>query len=138
MSRQLLFLWLADFILVVHVLFVLFVVCGLLAIYLGYALQWQWVRNRVFRLAHLAAIGIVVLQAWLGVICPLTSWEMALRDRAGEATYSGSFIQHWLQQLLYYSAPDWVFVLLYTVFGSLVLASWWLVRPNPTASGQKE
>ncbi|SDT91225.1 DUF2784 domain-containing protein [Halopseudomonas salegens] len=130
MTRQLLFLWLADFILVVHVLFVLFVVCGLLAIYLGYALQWQWVRNRFFRLAHLVAIAIVVLQAWLGVICPLTGWEMALRAKAGEAAYSGSFIQHWLQQLLYYSAPDWVFVLLYTVFGSLVLASWWLVRPH--------
>ncbi|TVP90427.1 MAG: DUF2784 domain-containing protein [Pseudomonadaceae bacterium] len=136
MSGQLPLLWLADFILVVHVLFVLFVVCGLLAIYLGYALNWQWVRNRYFRLAHLAAIAIVVLQAWLGVICPLTTWEMALRDAAGEATYAGSFIQHWLQQLLYYSAPDWVFVLLYTVFGSLVLASWWLVRPNPKVSAQ--
>lgn len=79
---------------------------------------------------HLVAIAIVVAQSWAGVICPLTIWEMALRAEAGSTTYSGSFIQHWLQSLLYYSAPEWVFISLYTVFGSLVLASWFVVRPN--------
>ena len=54
---------------------------------------------------------------------------MALREKAGVETYSGSFIQHWLQSLLYYSAPEWVFILVYTVFGALVLASWFLFRP---------
>ena len=34
--------------------------------------------------------------AWIGMICPLTTWEMALRAKAGDATYSGSFIAHWL------------------------------------------
>ncbi len=61
---------------------------------------------------------------------PLTSWEMALRAKAGEAGYEGSFIQHWLQSILYYSAPDWVFIVAYTVFGALVLASWFVVRPE--------
>ena len=50
--------------------------------------------------------------------------------KAGEAGYEGSFIQHWLQSILYYSAPDWVFSLAYTVFGALVLASWFVVRPE--------
>lgn len=130
MSNQALLLFLADSILVLHVLFVLFVVFGLLAIYLGYFLKWPWVRNRYFRIMHLVAIAIVVAQSWAGVICPLTIWEMALRAEAGSTTYSGSFIQHWLQSLLYYSAPEWVFISLYTVFGSLVLASWFVVRPN--------
>lgn len=130
MSRASVLLLLADAILVVHVLFVCFVVFGLLAIYLGYALNWQWVRNLRFRLLHLVAIGIVVVQSWLGMICPLTVWEMALRKQAGAGTYAGSFIQHWLHQLLYYSAPDWVFMLLYSAFGLLVLASWFLLRPG--------
>ncbi|WP_233009352.1 DUF2784 domain-containing protein [Rheinheimera faecalis] len=130
MSRELLLLLLADAILVVHVLFVCFVVLGLVAVYLGYFLNWLWVRNLSFRLLHLLAIGIVVLQSWLGVICPLTIWEMALRKEAGAGTYAGSFIQHWLHQLLFYTAPEWVFILLYSAFGLLVLASWFLVRPK--------
>ncbi|MBP5981169.1 MAG: DUF2784 domain-containing protein [Halomonas sp.] len=129
MSPSLLLL-LADTILVFHVLFVAFVVFGLLAIYAGYFLKWAWVRNKTFRILHVSAIGYVVVQSWLGVMCPLTTWEMALREEAGTATYAGSFIQHWLQNLLYYTAPEWVFVMVYTVFGGLVVASWFVVRPN--------
>lgn len=73
----------------------------------------------------------MVLQSWLGVLCPLTTWEMALRERAGEATYSGSFIAHWLAAQLYVEAPPWAFTVAYTAFGLLVLASWVLVRPRP-------
>ncbi len=131
MSRESLLLLLADAILVAHVLFVGFVVFGLVAIYAGYFLSWCWVRNRLFRISHLIAVGVVVGQAWLGVICPLTSWEMALREAAGTTVYSGSFIQHWLQNLLYWQAPAWLFVAWYTGFGSLVLASWYVVRPDP-------
>lgn len=135
MSKASLLLGLADFILTLHFLFVLFVVLGLLAIYLGYFLNWRWVRNRTFRILHLSAIGIVVLQSWLGVICPLTILEMALRQKAGAATYAGSFIQHWLQSLLYYTAPDWVFIVLYTGFGGLVAVSWFLVPPQVSRRG---
>jgi hypothetical protein len=120
----------ADLLLIVHVMLVAFVILGLVVIIAGYLFQWQWVRHFWFRLSHLIVIGIVVLQSWLGVICPLTSWEMALRERAGDAAYEGSFIQHWLQSILYFSAPDWVFILGYSVFGALVLSSWFLVRPR--------
>jgi hypothetical protein len=120
----------AAAILVTHVLFVVFVVFGLILVYAGWTLSWQWVRNPWFRVAHLFAIGIVVLQSWFGVICPLTIWEMNLRAKAGESIYEGSFIIHWLNQLLYYQAPPWVFVVCYTVFGGLVLFSWFVVRPN--------
>ncbi|PLW83860.1 DUF2784 domain-containing protein [Kineobactrum sediminis] len=133
MSKESLLIFFADAILILHVLFVCFVLFGLLAIYLGYFLKWQWIRNRAFRIVHLIAIGIVIFQSWVGVICPLTIWEMALREEALSETYSGSFIQHWLQSLLYYSAPEWVFIALYTGFGSLVLASWFIVPPKPRA-----
>ncbi|PLW67949.1 DUF2784 domain-containing protein [Pseudohalioglobus lutimaris] len=130
MSKESLLIFLADAILIVHFFIVLFVVFGLVAIYLGYFLEWNWVRNRVFRILHLVSIGIVVVQSWVGVICPLTVWEMKLRAEAEAETYSGSLIQHWLQSLLYYSAPEWVFIVLYTGFGSLVVASWFVVRPK--------
>ena len=120
----------ADGILVVHSLFVGFVVFGLALVLVGKALSWSWVRNPWFRIAHLLAIGFVVVQSWLGEICPLTSWEMALRSRAGDAVYPGSFIAHWLQVLLYYQAPMWVFAVVYTAFGALVVASWFWVPPR--------
>ncbi|MEL7612995.1 DUF2784 domain-containing protein [Vreelandella titanicae] len=124
-----LLLMLADTFLILHVLFVAFVVLGLVAIYAGYFFNWRWVRNKTFRIVHLCAIGYVVVQAWLGVVCPLTTWEMALRAEAGAVTYSGSFIQYWLHNLLYFTLPEWVFVVVYTLFGSLVLASWCVVKP---------
>lgn len=125
----------ADLLLALHVSFVLFVVFGLALILAGAWRGWGWVRNPWFRAAHLAAIGVVVLQAWLGRICPLTTWEMALRERAGDATYTGSFVAHWMQALLYYEAPLWVFGLVYTAFGALVVASWVWVRPRPFRRG---
>lgn len=121
----------ADTMLVVHVLFVLFMVFGLVLILAGKCFRWQWVSNRWFRLTHLAGIGTVVVQAWFGLICPLTVWEMNLRAKAGEAVYEGSFIAHVLNELLYYHAPTWVFVVCYTAFGSLVLFSWFWVPPRP-------
>jgi hypothetical protein len=120
----------ADTLLILHTMLVVFVILGLVATFAGYFFQWRWVRNFWFRLSHLIVIVVVVLQSWLGVLCPLTAWEMALRAKAGEAGYEGSFIQYWLQSILYYSAPDWVFILAYTVFGALVLASWFVVRPE--------
>lgn len=130
MDSSFYFLLAADVVLMLHVLFVAFVVVGLLLILIGKPLNWAWVRNPWFRFAHLAAIAVVVLQAWFGVICPLTTLEMALRDRAGDATYSGTFVSHWLETLLYYEAPAWVFAVCYTAFGALVVLSWFWVRPR--------
>ena len=71
--------WLADFVLIVHFMFVLFVVGGLVLIWIGAACAWQYVRNYWFRLAHLAAICFVAVESLLGMVCPLTAWEDALR-----------------------------------------------------------
>ena len=130
MHGSVLYRVLADLILFLHSSFVVFVIIGLVLVLIGGVRGWRWVRNPWFRWAHLLAIGIVVAQAWLGVLCPLTTLEMALRERGGDATYPGSFIAHWLETLLYYQAPAWVFTLCYTVFGFLVLVSWYAVRPR--------
>ena len=121
---------LADFLLVLHASFVAFVVFGLLLIIAGKGFSWAWVRNRWFRIVHLGCIGIVVVQSWFGIICPLTTLEMVLRAKGGATAYEGTFISHWLGELLYYEAPAWVFVLVYTVFGILVVFTWFRVPPR--------
>jgi hypothetical protein len=121
---------LADVILVAHLTFVAFVILGLLMVLVGGARGWSWTRNPWFRAAHLAAIGLVALQAWLGMICPLTTLEMLLRERAGDATYPGAFVAHWLQQLLYLDAPPWAFACGYTAFALAVIGVWRKFRPR--------
>jgi hypothetical protein len=122
---------LADVVLLAHVGFVVFIIVGLLAILCGGLAGWRWIRHPWFRAGHLAGIGWVVVQAWLGVICPLTTWEQTLRAQAGDATYAGTFIAHWLQAGLYFDAPAWVFTVCYTLFGLAVIGSWLKFRPRP-------
>lgn len=119
---------LADLILIIHFAFVAFVVVGFLLILIGLLVHWKWIHNRIFRAAHLVAIGIVVVQAWFGRLCPLTIWESQLRSSAGESAYTESFVAHWLHRILFYQAEAWVFTTIYTVFGALVLAVWILDR----------
>lgn len=119
---------LADFILVIHALFVAFVVLGLAVVLFGR--RWHWVRNPWFRLSHLLAIGFVIAESWLGLVCPLTGWESKLRVAAGGSAYADSFIRHWLHEILFYDFPPWVFTVAYTVFGILVLIAWLIVPPE--------
>ncbi|MBT3378429.1 MAG: DUF2784 domain-containing protein [Lentisphaerae bacterium] len=128
----------ADIALITHVTFVLFAVLGLVLILCGGVLGWRWTRNPLFRIMHLAGIGLVVLQVWLGINCPLTTLEMHLREKAGDSTYGGTFVAHWLHKLLFYQAPPWVFVVCYTLFGLAVVVSWIKFRPRPSGSDAEE
>jgi hypothetical protein len=127
---------LADVVLALHFTIALFVVGGLVAIIVGNLRRWRWVNALWFRLLHLMAIVVVVIEAWSGIACPLTTLEIWLRAQSGAtnagntATYSESFIGHWLQQMLYYSAPPWVFVIAYSVFALLVIVVWFRYPPN--------
>jgi hypothetical protein len=82
---------LADLVLVIHALFIVFVVFGGLL-----ALRW---RSVVW--LHLPAVAWAVLLEVMGWLCPLTPLEQALRRAAGTAGYSGSFIEHYLVQFIY-------------------------------------
>jgi len=119
---------LADAILVVHAAFVLFVVAGLPAIWIGIALDKPFARNPWFRGAHLAAIGFVVIETLLGFMCPLTEWEDALR---GSVSGKG-FIQRWIHAWLFWNWPAWVFNTIYVAFGALVAWTWWRFPPRRT------
>jgi hypothetical protein len=117
---------LADAILVVHAAFVLFVVGGLLAIWIGLALGLAFARNRWLRGLHLAAIAFVVAESLAGYACPLTLWEDALR---GQSRGDG-FIERWIHAWMFFSAPAWMFAAAYATFGALVAATWWKFPPR--------
>lgn len=123
---------LANVVLAVHAAIVVFVVGGLVSILVGNGLHWRWVDALWFRLAHLAAILVVVTESWFGIVCPLTTLEMFLRSKVAVPTYAGGFIEHWLQRALYFDAPQWVFTLIYSVFGAMVAATWWFFPPRRT------
>jgi hypothetical protein len=121
---------LADVVLLLHFAIVVFVVGGLVLIIAGNMRGWYWVNALWFRLAHLGAIGTVVAESWLGITCPLTTLEIWLRSRAVGTVYIVSFIEHWLERLIFYDAPSWAFVLGYSLFGLLVLVVWWHFPPG--------
>lgn len=116
----------ADTILVVHFLIAGFIVVGLLAVWLGAALGWRWVRSPWFRYLHLAAIAFVAAEAVLGVACPLTVWEDVLRGGVREE----SFVGRWVRALLFYRAPEWVFSAAYVAWTLATLATLRLVPPR--------
>jgi hypothetical protein len=121
---------LADMTVVVHAAYVSFVVFGLALILIGVARGWSWIRNPWFRAIHLLAIGIVVGESLAGIPCPLTVWEGQLREIAGQASYHGDFIGHWVHKLIFYRAAPWVFTLMYVLFGLAVLAAFVLAPPR--------
>ncbi len=120
---------LADIILILHAAIVAFVVFGQLAFLVGWMMRWSWVRWYWLRLVHLLTIGFVVVQTWLGQLCPLTIWEQQLRAAAGQSVHEQSFIEFWLSRVMFYDLPWWVFVAAYTLFGALVLLTWWRLPP---------
>jgi hypothetical protein len=119
----------ADAILVLHFGIVLFIVGGLAAVWIGAALGWRWIRNPWFRYAHLGAIVFVAGEALIGMACPLTVWEDALRGGARPE----SFVGRWVQRLLFYRAPEWMFSAVYAAWALATLATLRFVPPRRKA-----
>lgn len=86
-----LYLRLADLVLVVHLGFVVFVVAGGILVLRWPGLAW----------VHVPAAAWGILIEYAGWICPLTPLEVALRQRGGEAGYAGGFIEHYVTAVLY-------------------------------------
>jgi hypothetical protein len=100
---------LADLVVGVHALFVVFVVAGGLLV-----LRWPWVAA-----VHLPAAvwgALIELRGW---ICPLTPLENSLRASAGQSGYAGGFIEHYLLPVLY---PAGLTGGIQLVLGALVIA----------------
>jgi uncharacterized protein DUF2784 len=121
----------ADLVVAIHMTYIAIVVIGFGAILVGAAAQWQWVGNVYFRVAHFAMVLLVCVEAAIGSTCPLTSLESALRLRGSEAGYPRDFIGYWLDRLIFYDAPAWVFLAVYLTFGTVVLLTFWIVPLRP-------
>ena len=119
----------ADALLIVHFTIAAFIVGGLLLTWLGCLLGWTWIGNPAFRYLHLAAIAFVALEALLGIACPLTVWEDLVRG----GIRPESFVGRWVQRLLYYDAPEWVFAVAYVAWALATLVTLKLVPPRRTA-----
>ncbi|MBA2351119.1 MAG: DUF2784 domain-containing protein [Burkholderiales bacterium] len=123
--------FLADVVLGLHFTFVFFVVAGLAAVWIGVAFEWQWIRNLWFRRLHLAAIAFVALEAIVGVACPLTLWENALRGTLQET----SFMRRYLGPILYHELPEWAFTVAYISFAIAVAITYILIKPKGQHNG---
>ena len=123
--------WLANGILIVHALFVAFVVGGLAFVWLGAWRGWIAARNFRFRVFHLAAIVYVALETLAGIACPLTVWEDALR---GGSVEGEDFVARWLHRVLYYDFPTWAFTLGYVLFAMAAILTFLLIPPRKRSS----
>jgi hypothetical protein len=123
-------LLLADITAIIHLGYVVFVILGFILILMGIALRWKWVRNLLFRIAHLAAIAGVALEAILGINCPLTVLEFSLRYGVSPAGRRVSFVGELIHSILYYDAPTWVFTIIYAGFALLVALTFVMAPPN--------
>ena len=125
MDRQL-FVALAEALLALHVGVILFNLFGLVAIPLGGWRGWRFVRGFWWRVLHVVAMAAVAVQAVAGRACFLTVWQDALaRSEAGRTP----LIMGWVDRVIFWPLPLWVFAAAYIVLLLYVLALWWLILP---------
>jgi hypothetical protein len=126
---------LAGLVLAAHVSIILFNLFGLFAIPLGGWRGWAFVRIRWWRALHLAILALVAVQALFGRACFLTLWQAGLASGAGEAASEAPLIQRWVEGIIYWPLPLWVFATLYVAVCLYVGLLWFLVPPRRAAEG---
>lgn len=100
---------LANFLLLLHLAFILFAVAG------GLLVAWK---KRLVWL-HLPAVIWAALIEFMGWICPLTPLENHFRELSGKSGYPGGFIEHYLLPLIY---PDTLTAPTQVALGMFVVA----------------
>jgi len=123
--------FMADLIVILNLMYVLFAIGGQCVILVGRVLNWAFIRNPAFRICHLAAVAIVALEASVGLFCPLTEWEYSLRQLAGQTVDRDiSFVGRLARHFIFYDLPAWVFTVLHLAFGLVVILTFLLVPPR--------
>lgn len=125
----------ATLILLIHLGIVAFNVFGLVIIPVGGWLRWDFVRGFWWRFAHVLSLAVVALQAVLGRSCFLTIWESALRA-GSDAAEPTPMIATWINGVLYWPLPLWVFAAGYVGVLLYVLMLWRWVPPRIRTAGR--
>ena len=99
----------ADLVLIFHFGIVIFITSLFVMIPVGYKFKWNWPRNRKLRSIHLFLIFLVTTETVFGLTCPLTLIEHNLRG----IYISNTFVNSWLQNLLYWNFPKEFFLISY-------------------------
>jgi hypothetical protein len=120
----------ADAIVVAHAAYVAVVVGGLVLVLAGAARGWRWTRNFWFRIVHFLMIAVVAGESLTGIVCPLTRWENQLRAVGGEGELPGSFVGRLVHGALFYELPEWLYTIVYGLFGLAVLAALFWAPPE--------
>ena len=120
----------ADCVAGIHLSIVIFILFGQVAVFVGWACRWSWVRNLPFRLTHLGIMLYIVQNAVQGEFCFLTHWEGDLRMKAGQDGSEGSFIGRILHDILFVDIPQDTLNIYYLIFFGAVAFSWWAVKPR--------
>jgi len=128
---------LADAVVLFHFTYVVFVAGGCVALLVGAARGWIWIRGLTFRILHLIAIVFVLVESLVGIDCPLTVLEDSLRKKAGQAQYPGAFIGYWAHRLTFYDAPPWAFTILYGAVTIAIIAGFWFAPPGINRTEEK-
>jgi len=126
---------LADLVLFVHIVVIIFNLFGLIVIPLGAWRRWTFVRIFWWRALHLVSLGIVALQALFGRACFLTLWQDALMHPLGEVERDQPLIQRWVMTLIFWHLPLWTFTTLYVLLWIYLVILWWKVPPRGPWSG---
>lgn len=117
---------LGQLVLAFHLAVIAFNVLGLVAIPLGAALGWDWVRIRWWRALHLFSWIAVAMQAALGRACFLTDWQDGLTGGGAH----DPLIMRWVNSVIYWDLPMWAFTALYLALFGLVILFWFVVTPR--------
>ena len=117
---------LADIILILHFLVVIFITVGFLLIPIGYFYDWSLTKNFKLRLFHFGLMFIVTFETLVGITCPLTSIENYLRG----INNNKSFISFWIEKIIYWDFPTSFFMFLYFVFLGWTLLMWKIYPPK--------
>jgi len=128
----------AYLILLIHFVFVAFVVLGFIFIWIGYFTKQEFAKNAKFRICHILAMGIVFCESLVGMICPLTEWENYLRVKAGQdQVYETSFMQEWIHKIMFFDFSELTFVIVYALFFVVILLTFWVIPPDLRKSSER-
>ena len=119
---------LTEAVLAAHLAIILFNLFGLVAVPLGAMRGWRFVHIRWWRVLHVLSLAAVAAQAALGRACILTIWQYELADATARPT---PLIAGWIDRLIYWPLPLWVFAVLYVLVFGYALALLRLVPLQP-------